>query len=102
MIGGQLRVSVADVRWTAFLCCSVVLLFAPPAVAQESHWGVTGSFVPKWQAVPELWKLLYDVKEADASGSEFRIGVVRGSDRGGVHAQDRWLYVAGAGQGSPR
>ncbi len=47
------------------LCASVVLLPAPSAEAQDSHWGVTGSFVPKWQALPELWKVLYDVDDTD-------------------------------------
>ncbi len=51
--------------------------------AQESHWGVTMSFVPRWKSTPELYELLYDDADLDAHGKEFRIGVARGRDLGG-------------------
>jgi hypothetical protein len=63
------------------------LLACTPAFAQEpdpgrqSHWGISGSLVPRWEfpsALAEVWNL-----ETNMKGSEFRIGVVRGSDLGG-------------------
>jgi hypothetical protein len=60
---------------------------APAALAQEpdrgreSHWGVSGSLVPRWEfprALADVWNL-----DTDMTGSEFRIGIVRGSDLGG-------------------
>ena len=66
----------------------VLLVLAPTqAVAQEadpgheSHWGVSGGLVPHWifpRALAEVWNL-----DTDMTGSEFRIGIVRGSDLGG-------------------
>jgi hypothetical protein len=63
------------------------MLFAhgPRAFAQdagrESHWGVSGSLVPRWNfpdALADIWNL-----ETDMTGAEFRVGVVRGADLGG-------------------
>ena len=54
-----------------------------PAKGQESHWGVTASFVPTWKPVPELYDFIWDDSGLEAQGKEFRIGVVRGSDLGG-------------------
>jgi len=66
----------------------VALLLVPPAAfaqepdrGRESRWGISGSLVPHWEfprALAELWDL-----DTDMTGSEFRIGVVRGSDLGG-------------------
>ena len=64
------------------LVCSSVLFLPNPAAAQESHWGVTASFVPQWKPIRELWEQLWE-DEFDADGTEFRIGIVRGSDLGG-------------------
>jgi hypothetical protein len=55
----------------------------PAAAAQsnESHWGVSASLVPSWsfpRALAEVWNM-----ETDMRGSELRVGIVRGSDRGG-------------------
>jgi hypothetical protein len=64
-----------------------VLLTATGAFAQEpdpgreSHWGVSGSLIPRWEfprALAEVWNL-----DTDMKGSEFRVGIVRGSDLGG-------------------
>ena len=66
---------------TALLCSSLVL-FSPQEVAAQSHWGVTTSFVPRWKPIPEIYGELWDV-DFEPEGSEFRIGIVRGSDRGG-------------------
>lgn len=67
-----------------FAACALVA-GASPAFAQEagreSHWGVSGSLVPRWdfpRALMDIWNL-----DTDMKGSEFRVGVVRGSDRGG-------------------
>jgi hypothetical protein len=63
-----------------------LLLAVPAALAQapdagrERHWGVSGSLVPHWEfprALAEIWNL-----DTDMTGSEFRVGVVRGSDLG--------------------
>lgn len=69
------------------LLAVALLLVASPAFAQEpdlgrvSRWGVSGSLVPRWEfpgALAEIWNLATDM-----TGSEFRIGIVRGSDLGG-------------------
>ena len=52
------------------------------ARAQDSHWGVTASFVPQWEPIPELYEQLWG-EELPVTGREFRVGIVRGSDRGG-------------------
>jgi hypothetical protein len=52
-----------------------------PDRGRERHWGVSGSLVPRWEfpgPLADVWNL-----ETDMTGSEFRIGVVRGSDLGG-------------------
>ena len=66
----------------------LVLVFAVPEAAQDpggnrSHWGVTTSFVPHWKSIPELYDFIWDDVGLRATGKEFRIGVARGSDRGG-------------------
>jgi hypothetical protein len=60
-----------------------VLLLSPDAVAQtrDSHWGVSAAVVPRW-SFPDTLADIWDI-ETDMSGSEFRVGVVRGSDLGG-------------------
>jgi hypothetical protein len=60
-----------------------LLMAAPEASAQnrESHWGVSASFVPRWdfpEALANVWNM-----DADMSGMEMRVGIVRGSDLGG-------------------
>lgn len=72
-------------RVLALALCGAVSFLAPQVVeAQDSHWGVTASFVPKWKPVPELYDLIWDVENLQPeSRREFRIGLVRGSDRGG-------------------
>jgi len=59
-----------------FLCMSGV------AQAQDTHWGVTGSFVPTW-TVPTQFSILLPGDQFDLRGSEFRIGVARGRELGG-------------------
>ena len=60
-----------------------VLLYPSFAEAQDSHWGGTFSFVPEWKAIPEIYEQIWSVDGFAPNGKEFRIGVVRGSDRGG-------------------
>jgi hypothetical protein len=57
----------------------------PAAVAQDasdqSHWGISGSLVPRWRfadPLADVWDL-----ETDIKGTELRVGIVRGSDLGG-------------------
>lgn len=57
-----------------------VCLAGAPAFAQESSWGVSASIVPTW-TVPNdhaLFKAMFDAESVDITGSEFRIGFVRG------------------------
>lgn len=65
--------------------CVVGLLLAaaPAASAQDtsSHWGVSGSIIPRW-SFPTMLADLINI-ETDMQGVEFRAGVVRGSDAGG-------------------
>jgi hypothetical protein len=69
---------------------SVLVIAAPrPALAQdETHWGVTGSVVPTW-IVPKQISPVFGVDRnapvsvVDVTGSEFRVGIVRGRERGG-------------------
>lgn len=62
----------------------VLLVGASTGLAQDarqSHWGISASLVPRWSfpdALADVWDL-----ESDMTGSEFRAGVVRGSDGGG-------------------
>jgi hypothetical protein len=68
----------------------VGLLLPVPSEAQnESHWGVAGSFTPSWSTSDTFRNLRENLwgidPEADVSleGTEFTIGFVRGSTRGG-------------------
>jgi hypothetical protein len=73
-------------RRTARLLTLVFALFAADnqavhAQSRESHWGVSGSLVPHW-VFPDPLANAWDL-ETNIVGSEFRIGIVHGSDRGG-------------------
>lgn len=74
----------AKLAQSAFIVASLLLCSPQGAEAQESHWGVTASLVPTWSRIPELYEYIWDTDELRPDGTkEFRIGVVRGSDRGG-------------------
>jgi hypothetical protein len=67
-----------------------ICLLPAPAAAQaapvpaRSHWGVTASFSPSAEAHEGYRELLYDFEGAGSvKSSEFTIGLVRGSTRGG-------------------
>jgi hypothetical protein len=66
----------------SFLGGSASVAFAQePDPGRVSHWGIAGSLIPHWEfprALADIWNL-----ETDMTGSELRIGVVRGSDLGG-------------------
>jgi hypothetical protein len=53
------------------------------ALAQESSWGVVGGLTPVWRVPDNAIKNLFDARAVDLSGSEFRIGIVRGEEFGG-------------------
>ena len=79
----RIRFSRSLVMSAMLVALALVLVSAPDAEAQDSHWGVTASFVPKWTPIPEIWKQTWVPGEFRANGKEFRLGVVRGSDLGG-------------------
>jgi hypothetical protein len=54
-----------------------------PALAQDSSWGVIGGLTPTWRVPDNAIKNLFDARAVDLSGSEFRIGIVRGKEFGG-------------------
>ena len=73
----------------AALTAALALLILPAeagAQDRDSHWGVSFGFTPRWSAtdstmpVGVLWD---DVDEIDLSGSELRVGIIRGSELGG-------------------
>jgi hypothetical protein len=66
---------------------SVVLAGVMPAPAHaqlstSSHWGVNVSFTPTWKALDNL-KEVFVEEEGTIEGTEFTIGIARGSMRGG-------------------
>jgi hypothetical protein len=65
----------------------VVVIGVPPARAQaqgtdDSHWGVAASSTPNW-TIAEQIRMLFFEGDGTIKGSEFTIGLVRGSTRGG-------------------
>ena len=65
---------------SAAILLTLMVLFAAPAAAQDSSWGVAGTLVPTWR-VPEenaLATTLFDAERVNVTGDEFRIGFVRG------------------------
>jgi hypothetical protein len=48
-----------------------------------SHWGASVSFTPQWKAHGELQELLWAEGDGRIEGSEFTVGIVRGSTTGG-------------------
>lgn len=51
------------------------------AQPNKTYWGVQAQFAPKWE-VKDSFKPLFDADAVDISGSEFRIGFVRGRTLG--------------------
>jgi len=75
--------------WLVALFLLELAVGATPAFAQEkqpnpSHWGASFSVAPGWDLAPQLKKLIQnDSTSVDIQGSEFAVGIVRGSRRGG-------------------
>jgi hypothetical protein len=66
-----------------FLSMLVTIALPGMAAAQDrSYWGVGVSFVPAWTATPRVQAFLID-GDGTLQGSEFSVGMVRGSTRGG-------------------
>ena len=63
---------------------TISLCAVQPAAAQthRSHWGVSGTLTPTWKTPSEIGPL-FEVEPVDLSGSEFRVGIVRGRDLSG-------------------
>jgi hypothetical protein len=69
-------------RWTAIAHLILLLFAAAPAHAQDtSHWGISGSVVPRW----EFLDFLEDSsdKSIEMRGDDLRVGIVRGRQLGG-------------------
>ena len=63
------------------LCFVAAAASAAEAQDYKSHWGVSGSIVPRW-SFPTALADTIDI-ETNMQGTEFRAGIVRGSDAGG-------------------
>ena len=67
----------------AFVAAAVLVGGNNPALAQDSSWGVIGGLTPSWRVPDNAIKNLFDARAVDLSGSELRIGIVRGQEFGG-------------------
>jgi hypothetical protein len=67
----------------AFVAAAVLVGGSNPALAQDSSWGVIGGLTPSWRVPDNAIKNLFDARAVDLSGSELRIGIVRGQEFGG-------------------
>jgi hypothetical protein len=79
-----MRVSPVMVSLFAVLSVGWVPAVASAQSPEPSHWGVSFSATPKWEMADQLKELIEeDNAVVDITGSEFTIGVVRGSQFGG-------------------
>ena len=60
-----------------------VLMFMPSAALAQSAWGVVVSVTPEWNAGSPFDDVISAESGVDVSGSDFSIGIARGSDEGG-------------------
>ena len=69
----------------AFVLASACVLLSSPAAAQidDTSWGVTAGFSPRWSIPGTLLAELFDATTLDVKGPEFRLGVIRGTTLGG-------------------
>jgi hypothetical protein len=69
---------------TPVILAVLVLALPGAALAQIDNpaWGLGAGFSPRWQ-VPATFGGLVDGDDIDVGGREFRIGIVRGTTRGG-------------------
>jgi hypothetical protein len=67
------------------MACAALILASSPAAAQidDTSWGVTAGFSPRWSIPGNVLAELFDASELDVKGPEFRLGVVRGTTLGG-------------------
>lgn len=75
-------------RYVLVACAVCVVLLCGgtiPAAAQgnDAKWGLTVSFTPKWRADQRIQDLLLVEGDSRFEGSEFTIGIARGSHLGG-------------------
>lgn len=67
----------------AILLALVFLVLTPrTASAQRKSWGLSVGFIPSWKTVSPS-KSLFSADRTELSGSEFRVGIVRGRTKGG-------------------
>lgn len=73
------------IRRIAALFALFVFFACAPVFAQESSWGVSASIVPTWTVPSDnaLVKAMFGGETVDITGTEFRIGFVRGRMLGG-------------------
>jgi len=72
------------VKLLRVLAVTLFALVVTPTIcaAQDSFWGVSASFTPTWKT-PDNFKVVFRADSVDLSGSEFRVGIVRGRTPGG-------------------
>src|SRR5688500_3460410 len=72
------------IRHGVLLTCCCVLLSSPAAAQiDDTSWGVTAGFSPRWSIPGTLLAELFDATTLDVKGPEFRLGVIRGTTLGG-------------------
>lgn len=63
------------------LVLGMVAFAAPVSAQDDTHWGVAGSFVPRWEFIHFLEDSME--REVDMRGDDVRVGIVRGRQLGG-------------------
>jgi hypothetical protein len=72
------------IRHTFLLMCCCLLLSSPAAAQiDDTSWGVTAGFSPRWSMPATLLGELFEATALDVKGPEFRLGVIRGTTLGG-------------------
>ena len=67
----------------SLVAAAVLVGSSSAALAQDSSWGVIGGLTPTWRVPDNAIKNLFDARAVDLSGSELRVGIVRGKEFGG-------------------
>ena len=71
-------------RCVLVLACAWLLLPSPAAAQiDDTTWGITGGFSPRWSIPGTVLADIFDASELDVDGPEFRLGVIRGRLRTG-------------------
>jgi hypothetical protein len=73
------------IRSVFIVACACLLFASSPASAQidDTSWGITAGFSPRWSIPGTVLADLFDASELDVKGPEFRLGVIRGTTLGG-------------------